>query len=235
MSFVRPCPALGKLCPSAAVNLRVKSRKCRSLYPPFILMPAFRLDWIFMEIRALLLGIAKLFPRTCPHCGPTTTQPTTTSELYLKMERSISERPLLSTPTTPRPTTILPAYTLMCSLSIDELNSLRSLPSTRFPMDAHLCDLNADPLTRQIRSILIEKFRNTVPTLSTVDASLDNIALDFRSRESTPHSSPACQTIFLRPKDSTGVLLGSAETPSRSSLGGEFLALNLEKVDSYSH
>ncbi|GIY32634.1 TPR_REGION domain-containing protein [Caerostris extrusa] len=55
MSFVRRCPALEKLCPSAAVNLRVKSRKCRSFTRLFILMPAFRLDWIFMEIRALLL------------------------------------------------------------------------------------------------------------------------------------------------------------------------------------
>ncbi|GIY48069.1 hypothetical protein CDAR_544691 [Caerostris darwini] len=50
-----------------------------------------------------------------------------------------------------------------------------------------------------------------------------------------PTSPPAYQTVFLRAKDSTGVLLGTAEMPSRSSLGEEFLALNLEKVDSYSH
>ncbi|GIY48067.1 hypothetical protein CDAR_544681 [Caerostris darwini] len=71
-------------------------------------------------------------------------------------------------------------------------------------------------------------------TLSTVDASLDNIALDFRSRELTPLH-PSMPNDFLRAKDSTGVLLGTAETPSRSSLNLEFLALNLEKVDSYSH
>ncbi|GIY32638.1 hypothetical protein CEXT_249261 [Caerostris extrusa] len=73
---------------------------------------------------------------------------------------------------------------------------------------------------------------HSVLTLSTVDASLDNIALDFRSRDHTPLI-PSLPNDFLRAKDSIGLLLGSAETPSRSSLNGEFLALNLEKVDSY--